>query len=453
MKSATSPETGESTGSGLDGEGPLSYGRIFVFWIPLAIMWLMMAVEQPAVTAVIARLDEAEINLASFGVMFSIAILIESPVLQMLSAATARARNRADYRQLLRFMTYLAAGLTAIHLLIGATPIYGFILRTLMGVPQRIVDHSRTPFLIMAPFAAAVGYRRLWQGALIRYGRTVAVPVTMISRLVVAGVVLFLGYLYRPFSGAALAAIALSIGVCFAAITAWMLFRKLVFDQMPEAPRKNSAVEISELLKFYVPLSLTSIVFLLSRPLITYGMAHAAFPVKSLAVWPVINAFLFLFNSFALSFQEAAIAVLERGEENRAQLSRFSGGLAAALSGMVLLAGLTPISRIWFEHVAGLTPELRQFTTTPVIILSAMPALVTIKSWLRGQYVSSKRTGVLAQAVVVYTVFLLAMLMLGPRIVAWPGVILAAGCLTAGQLTENVYLRVRGPHRQRKAAT
>lgn len=428
----------------------LSYRQIFVFWIPLAIMWLMMAVEQPAVTAVIARLPEPDLNLAAFGVMFSIAIVIESPVLQMLSAATARARNRADYRQLLRFMTVLAAGLTVVHLIIGATPVYPFILRNLMGVPVEVVDHSRGPFLMMAPFAAAVGFRRLWQGVLIRYGRTGAVPVTMVSRLVVAAAVLVVGFSMKTAAGASIAAVALSVGVCFASATAWLFFRRLVWPEMPEAPAGAPELEIADLLEFYLPLAATSVVFLLSRPLVTFGLARAALPVMSLAVWPVINAFLFLFNSFALSFQEAAIAVLERSEANRPRLARFSGGVAAVLSSMLLLTALTPFSNVWFGSVAGLRPELVRFAGTPLIILCLIPALLTTKSRLRGQYVASKRTTVLAQAVVLYTLLLFVLVMLGPRVVEVPGVILAAVCLTIAQFAENVYLRLRKPHSRRR---
>ena len=411
-------------------------------------MWLMMAVEQPAMTAVIARLPDAELNLAAFGVMFSIALVIESPVLQMLSAATARSKTRGDYRQLLAFMTWMSLILTAIHVLVAITPLYGFILETLLAVPPEIAELSRVPFVIMAPFAAAVGYRRLWQGVLIRYGRTVAVPITMISRLVIAGVVLAVGYSTEWLSGAALAAVALSLGVVFAAVAAWILFRKLVYAEMPVAPQRASVTDLKDMLRFYIPLSMTSIVFLLSRPLLTFGMARAAFPVKSLAVWPVINAFLFLFNSFALSFQEAAIAILERGEENRARLSRFSGMLAALLSAGVLICALSPVSELWFRGVSGLSESLLPFTRTPLIILAVVPAMVTAKSWLRGQYVSAKRTGVLANAVVIYTVVLFVTVFLGPRVVDVAGAILAASCLSFAQLIENSFLRLRRPARQ-----
>ena len=50
--------------------GPLKlpYMYILVFWTPLAVMWILMGFEQPALTAVAARLPDAALNLAAFGV-------------------------------------------------------------------------------------------------------------------------------------------------------------------------------------------------------------------------------------------------------------------------------------------------------------------------------------------------------------------------------------------------
>ncbi|NLA48836.1 MAG: hypothetical protein GX876_05165, partial [Bacteroidales bacterium] len=42
----------------------LTYRKIFIFWGPLALTWLMMAFEQPFLIAFIARLNDAKFNLA-----------------------------------------------------------------------------------------------------------------------------------------------------------------------------------------------------------------------------------------------------------------------------------------------------------------------------------------------------------------------------------------------------
>ncbi len=81
----------------------LSQRRIFVFWLPLAAMWIMMAVEQPAIAAVMARLPDPALNLAAFGVTFALALFVEGPVVMLLTAGTALPRDRQSYQRLLNF--------------------------------------------------------------------------------------------------------------------------------------------------------------------------------------------------------------------------------------------------------------------------------------------------------------------------------------------------------------
>ena len=81
----------------------LTYRRIFLFWIPLALTWLMMAFEQPILIAFIARLDEAKFNLAAFGIAGSFAMIIEAPIIMLMSASTALVTGRQSYKKLKKF--------------------------------------------------------------------------------------------------------------------------------------------------------------------------------------------------------------------------------------------------------------------------------------------------------------------------------------------------------------
>ena len=49
--------------------------KIARFWLPLAAMWILMALEQPLLSAVIARLPAAALNLAAYGLTFSVTAL------------------------------------------------------------------------------------------------------------------------------------------------------------------------------------------------------------------------------------------------------------------------------------------------------------------------------------------------------------------------------------------
>ena len=81
----------------------LTNRRILSFWLPLAGTWLMMSVEGPFLAAVIARLPNPTENLAAYGIAFVLALVIESPVIQFLSASTALVSTRNTYVAMRRF--------------------------------------------------------------------------------------------------------------------------------------------------------------------------------------------------------------------------------------------------------------------------------------------------------------------------------------------------------------
>lgn len=413
-------------------------------------MWLMMAVEVPGQNAVIARMPNAEANLAAAGIVFSLALVIESPVIQILAAATALSGNRANYRVLLRSMHVMSAALVGLHLIIALTPAFALIVEGLLGVPEDIAQLSRMPFVIMAPFSAAVGYRRLFQGSLIRHGKTVVIPVTMATRLLVVALFLWIGFRTNLLTGAALASISLSVAAIAAAGAAWLFHRVMVIPMLPEQS-DDEPLSMRGFVRFYIPLSMTSVVFLLSRPLLTFGIARSALARQSLAVWPVMNGFLFIFNSIALSYQEAAISVLRSSPQSRDNLRRFSLAVSIALSGLLLIAGLTPLGEWWFTSVSGLPEDLTDLTRIPIFILAVVPALAGTKAWFRAQYVDSRRTAVLAQSVSLYTVVLLLCATIGSAVFSVVGTILAASSLVIAQSTENIYLLARRPARQIRA--
>jgi len=66
-----------------------------------------MALEGPIVASVIARLEEAKLNLAAYGVALSVAFISEGPIIMLVSTATALVRDYPSYRKLLRFALLL----------------------------------------------------------------------------------------------------------------------------------------------------------------------------------------------------------------------------------------------------------------------------------------------------------------------------------------------------------
>ncbi len=120
----------------------LTQRRIFAFWLPLAATWLMMATEGPFLAAVIARLADPTYNLAAYGVALSIALLVESPIIMIMSAATALVRDRASYLAMRNFTNSLNAGVTLLMLLALLPPVFDVIARGLLGLSDEV---ARSP--------------------------------------------------------------------------------------------------------------------------------------------------------------------------------------------------------------------------------------------------------------------------------------------------------------------
>lgn len=132
----------------------------------------MMSIEQPFLIAFIARLDEAKINLAAFGIAGSFAMIVEAPIIMLMSASTALVSGRNSLRKLKRFTDLLNAGITGLQLIILLPPVFGFIVTGLMGVPEEVARLAHITLLIFLPWAASIGYRRFYQGILIRNNLT-----------------------------------------------------------------------------------------------------------------------------------------------------------------------------------------------------------------------------------------------------------------------------------------
>ena len=373
-------------------ETALTRKYVLYAWLPLAAMWILMAVEQPGIAAVIARLPEVTKQLAIMGVIFSFALIIESPIIQMLSAGTALGKGRNSYRELLRFMHILGGGLTLLHFLVGITPLFDYLILNVVGLPADYLADSRTAFLIMTPFSAGVGYRRLWQGILIRQGKSKLIPAVMTSRLITTGLILVAGLLTGFLPGAPVGALSVTLGVLAGAAGSYLFLKPL----LPGLAADDTVQGTGNLLRFYLPLALTSFINLAARPILSVGIARALRPIESLAVWPVLMGFMFLFNSVALSYQEIVITVIEK-PGGQAILKWLSIRIGIVLFILFQLVVWTPLADIWFRNVSGLSGELMQLIPSALIITSLGSPILTAISYYRGTYIAEKRTGMVSR--------------------------------------------------------
>ena len=415
---------------------------ILLFWAPLAATWVMMASEGPFLAAIIARLPDPTYNLAAHGVSFALAILIEAPVIMLMSAATSVVRDRVSFVKLRNFSRVLCLGTTGLLLVVLIPSVYDVLIPGLMGVPTEVAELTYGALWFMLPWPSAIGYRRFLQGVLIRSGKTKLVAYGTLIRLGAMAVSALVGFFSLGIPGAWVGALSLATGVTVEAIAAKFMAARTVREILEgklDGPEPRN-VTYGEIAKFYYPLALTSLIGLTVQPLLTFFMGRSVSPIESLAVFPVVHSLSFFFRSMGLAYQDAAIALMGDRFVNHGALAKFALGLGTATSAGLALVAFTPLSDVYFMTISGLTPKLAEFALTPTRVIVLLPALSVLLSLQRAVLVEGRKTQLItvASAREVMTVAIVfTALGFGMDVV---GATAAFSAFFGGRLMSNLYL-------------
>lgn len=410
--------------------------------MPLAATWLMMASEGPFLAAIIARLSAPKINLAAYGVAFSIALLIEAPIIMLMSAATALVKDRDSYLKLRNFSYSLNGIITMLMLIVLIPPVFRSITRNLMGLPEDVARLTHLATAIMLPWPAAIGFRRFYQGILIRSYLTRRVAYGTILRLAAMSATGLICYFYFQLQGAMIGALALSVGVTVEALASRIMVHSSIRMLRAQEPKPQGLERLSYkgIISFYYPLALTSILNLGVFPMVIFFMGHSRMALESLAVLPVIHSLVFIFRSIGLSFQEVGIALLGEKQKNYEPLRN-----VAILLGMVVLilmsiVSFTPLAFFWFNNVSGLSLELSNFALLPTKILFLTPALMVLLSFLRAIMVNSRKTKQITLATTLELTMVIVILVVTTQVFGMVGAVGAAVSMAIARMLANGYL-------------
>ena len=419
----------------------LSYRRILTFWLPLASAWLMMAVEGPYLVAIITRLPNVTVNLAAFGVAFAFAIIIESPVIMLMSASTALVEDRPSLEALRRFAYGLSALLTLVQLVILLPPVFDAVAH-LLALPDDVARLTHGGLALLIPWPAAIGYRRFRQGLLIRQNLTRRVAYGTAIRLAVMSLTAFLAFRLTGLPGAHVGSLALSVGVVVEAVTSRMMTQRVVPALLARdrSPERMDMLRLPAIINFYAPLALTSLLALSVQPMVTFFMGQSRFALESLAVLPVIHGLTFIFRAIGLSYLEVGIALIGDRREHFVRIRNFAVILAIASTAGLAIIAYTPLSVIWFQTISGLTLKLTTFAMWPTRILAIFPALAVALHTQRAVLVHARRTGPITWASVLEVAVVAAVLTVGIHRFDLIGAVAAAVAILTGRIFGTLWL-------------
>ena len=413
---------------------------IFFFWLPLFASWLLMTAEGPIVSAAINRLPDEVIMLAAQGIVVSLSVFIESPVINMLSTATALVEDHHSYRLVRKFAIHWAIALTIVAAALAFTPLFNLVVVSWLGAPLEVARWVRPGLKIMTLWSAAISWRRFLQGVLIHFGHTRAVGWGTAVRLLASGGTAIGLALWSGWPGVIIGASALMAGVISEATYATLAVRPLLRDQLhPEKPSApGEPLTYSELFWFHLPLAGTAILALLAQPLVAFALARLDNPTRSLAAWPLVFQILLITRAAALALPETVIA-LTKGQHTYGPIRRFSLTLTgASLLGMALFV-LSPLLPFYLFTVQDAEPAIASLARYGATLFLIYPALFVLLSWLRGLLISAHATTAVNVGMAINLLVTTLILVAGVAL-ELHGITVAAVALNVAQLAELAYL-------------
>ncbi|MDQ3399286.1 MAG: hypothetical protein M3511_16280, partial [Deinococcota bacterium] len=329
------------------------------------------------------------------------------------------------------------------------TPLFDLVVVTLLNPPAEVVEPARWGLMVMLPFTWSIAYRRFHQGLLIRHGRSLTVSVGTVVRLVA----IFLGMgaaLLVDAPGIVVGASGIAAGVLAeAAFIGWRV-RSVVRHELPaevETPLSWGAFN-----RFYLPLALTSLLLLGVQPLGSAALSRMPHALLSLAAWPILSAFVFLFRGLGMAYNEVVVAALDEPGAWRS-LRRFSLLLSLLMTATLLTVALSPLSPFFFGTVMGLSTELALLASSGLLLAVLWPALTVYQSLYQGVLMYGNKTPYITQAVVASLFVSALLLVAGVFFGTLSGLYVATASFVVGSAVQVLWLAFcsRGVLRQLRA--
>lgn len=421
---------------------PLMLREIIAFWLPLTTTWLLMAFESPYINAVIARMHEPKENLAGFGVGLAIALIIETPVLMLLTTTTTLLSGPKSFHRLRRLMQ-LANLLTIIGMtFISLPPVFNFISTHFLSVPPNVASLAHLAICCLIPWPSAVGYRRFYQGVMIKHGFTRYVAVGTMIRLLGMGSCCMLLFLLSNLPGAMIGAISISCGVTAEALFAKFSSKNSVAETLQLSGSEDKELPWPKVLNVYLPLTFTILIIFSYSTVHTYFASRGPLPTESLATIPVVGAISFFIFSLAFSMQETVIVLGKGHDENMRSLKKFVTVLSAVQVLTMMLLALTPLGGFGLSSLSGLKGELLELGTQALKMHIVLPALATWIVWNKALVLKAERAKFVTISSALELGLVILLLPIVMRVLEIPGALAVPITMSTTALTQILYFQI-----------
>lgn len=364
----------------------LQYWR---FYWPLALTGVAMVLGVQFQNAALARYPEAVTELAVFALGYSTFGFFRASLNFIAQLSNVFARSTEGTRQCHRYVWLVSCLITLPLVLLGHSQTGAELIARLYGTDDSLTARVQEYLIYLAPIIVLSAQRFFYTGLLVQARLTgwVTLSNLLFLGVEIAGLVVGFTLGFRPvlvLVGAETFAI-----LCQLVAVVWVRQR---YYRLPEVA-EHTDLSFRELTGFFIPVSMTGVMFALSRPVLYAFVSRAPGGLVAIAAMRVAFDFSMLFQQAANQFRHFFVTF---GLDDLPGKRRFLGVIGGAITGIMLIYALTPLSDLVWRDLMSIPDQVRALAVEVFLIMCAMPAVIIVRNYFHGRLMVERRTAGMA---------------------------------------------------------
>lgn len=423
----------------------IKYQELIKFFLPLAVMPIIIGISHNAVNASLARLPFPEITLAVYAVSKSITNIIKSPIHMSRQTVTSLVDDQSSFK----FVSTFIFGLGVLYFLmiasLGYTPLGEIVFKKIIGLkdPQEI-KFAYQALSIMAFIPLVESIRNIMQGLAISLKKTELITPGVVVRIISISLILLWVTVNQAVAGVTAAS-----GVWLAGIAIEMIFITIalrytfgsfrgkngVFASLPNNVTKK--VNLKRIIKFFIPIAVMAFLARFVQPVVQSGIVRSSIGTHDLAAYGVSWTLVMIFvGPLDQLHQCSLVYARELNNHNWQRILKFSLAAGTMVSFILAVLAFTQIGDFVLIKLISVSPAISSIVKKVIVAFILFPIIRAFRETFWGVMMQRQTTNIIAAAKIVGLVFVVIVFLILALTVDINAAIIAAIALTAGEAAD-----------------
>lgn len=377
----------------------ISLKIFFTAWMPILINWIILALEPTIINVMLLHYNIRPEFIINFNVAYTFLFLVEAPVIMLNIISISLI---SDYYSYIKVLKSAVAAISA-SIILFSLFLYSKLFSEIFSRSSNEIitnyTHIRQLCLLILIIAIFIGYKRIFQGILFAHYSYGTILYISFARILITVAFLTLHLKFLPKKIDPDFAVICILG--FVTLVESLLthfFSRTYIKKLSKA--HLSSLSYRRIFRFFYPLSLTSLVSLVSFPVLTFFMILFAGHASELLSFQLAFFIVSPFKNVAMSLQEVLVLLLKKCFIHLHRIRKYCIYIAAIVTGILITTLVIPLTAHFFFQLINIPNNSYSYINQLSCILFLYPLTTFIVIWQRSLHICSEKTRIFTIATI-----------------------------------------------------